>query len=178
MEQKTQSVGVKWGLILGGILAAISILIYTIDIALFINTYFSFILMAIVITIGILTVNEYKVKNEGFGSFGDIFKQILIAFAIGIFISIIVKFIIFGLVDPEAAETLKELTIQKSIDMLDSFGLDISEDAIEEVENKILEKDLFSLSSSITNFVSLTFGNILFGLIIAAITKNEKPEFE
>jgi hypothetical protein len=172
--EKSTSVGIKWGLTLGGILAAFTVIIYSIDISLFVNTAVSLIPMLVVIAIGIMVAREYKSQNEGFGSFGDIFKNILVAFAIGVFISLVIKYILFNFIDPAAAEQIMELTIEKTADMIEGFGVEMPEEALD----KMLETNPFALKNIITTFVSLTFGNIIFSLIIAAITKNEKPEFE
>jgi hypothetical protein len=172
--EKSTSVGIKWGLTLGGILAAFTVVIYSIDISLFVNTAVSLIPMIIVIAIGIMVAKEYKAQNKGFGSFGDLFNNLLVAFAIGALISLVIKYILFSFIDPAAAEQIMELTIEKTADMMDSFGVEMPEDALD----KMAETNPYALKNIITSFVSVTFGNIIFALIIAAITKNEKPEFE
>jgi len=174
MNEETTNVGVKWGLILGGILAAYTIVLYSIDIALMVDTITSLIPMVIVIAIGFMVAKSYKETNGGFGSFGDIFKQLLITFAIGVAISLTVKFVLFNFIDTDAADQLMELSIEKASAMMEKMGIEMPEEAMEAME----EKNPFTLSSIITSFATVTFGNILFGLMIAGITKKEENTFE
>ena len=174
MKEKNASVGIKWGLILGGILAAFNIIMYTVDITLFVNTAVNFLPTITIVVIGVLVAKEYKATNEGFGSFGDIFKNTFFAFAIGVFISILIQYILFHFIDPDVGEQIKELKIEKAVDLIERFGVELPEEALDKMD----ETDPFTLKNLISSFVTVTFGNILLGLIIAAFTKNEKPEFE
>jgi len=173
--EKSTSVGVKWGLTLGGILVAMTVIFYIISISLFINLVFSFVFpLIIVIIIGFLATKEYKAQNNSFGSFGNLFKNILITYAIGILISVIVRYILFHFIDSDAGQQITELSIEKVVEFTEKMGGEIPEESLGKMEESVK----FDLKDTISTFMLFTFGNILIGLIIAAITKNEKPEFE
>ncbi len=174
MNEETTNVGVKWGLILGGILVAYTIVLYSIDMSLMIGGITQYLPILFVIAIGFLVAKSYKETHKGFGSFGDIFKQLLITFAIGVAISLTVKFVLFNFIDTDAADQLMELSIEKASAMMEKMGIEMPEEAMEAME----EKNPFTLSSIITSFATVTFGNILFGLMIAGITKKEENTFE
>ena len=174
MNNQTMAIGKKWGLILGGVLAAITIIVYSIDVSLLVNFSFSLLLMAVVLAIGFMAAKEYKAVNGGFGSFSDILKTLIITFAIGVLISLIVKFILFNFIDTDAKQQMIDLSVEKAQEMMEKFGGEMPEEALDNLK----ETDPFSAGKMFLTFIMATAGNIIFGLIIAAITKNEKPEFE
>jgi len=174
MNEETTNIGVKWGLILGGILVAYTIVLYSIDMSLMIGGITQYLPILFVIAIGFLVAKSYKETHKGFGSFGDIFKQLLITFAIGVAISLTVKFVLFNFIDTDAAQQLMDLSIEKTSEMMESLGAELPEEALEKMANT----NPFAVSTIIISFASLTFGNILFGLMIAGITKKEENTFE
>ncbi len=174
MDNQTKTIGQKWGLILGGVLAAITIIVYSIDVSLLVNFSFSLLLIAIVLAIGFMAAKEYKAVNGGFGSFSDILKTLIITFAIGVLISFIVKFILFNFIDTNVMQQMIDLSGEKSQELAETMGVEMTEEAVD----KIRETNPFSASKMFLSYIIVTAGNIIFGLIIAAITKNKKPEFE
>jgi Na+/H+-dicarboxylate symporter len=94
---------------------------------------------------------------------------------IGIAISVIFNILLFNFIDPEAAVTLKEMTLESTAEMMKNFGAPTSE--IKKAVEKLEDYDQFSTLEQLKGSIWSIVGSAIFGLILAAIFKKDKPVF-
>ena len=167
MEKSFKSSAKDYGMYLGLALTLWTVIAYVIDLELMVNLWLNLLVLPVVI-IGFGVVSTAKSKHilGGFLSF--------ITIALGIGISFAVSIILFNYIDTEAAITIKEIAVEKTIAMMEGFNAPPDQIAkqVEAMENN----DLFSFKSQIFQIAqSLVFFTII-GLIVAAIMKKSKPD--
>ncbi|WP_299887596.1 DUF4199 domain-containing protein [uncultured Lacinutrix sp.] len=174
METSTKSSSINYGLYLGVILAAITVLCYAIKLELLVNFWLVLVALPIlIIMFGVISVVKSRNILEGFISFKQAFSSYFITVAIGIIISTIISYLIFNFVDPEAALHLKSLAIEKTEITMKNWGAPLDEiakqvEAMENQDSQSISAQLFSLAQSLVFFAVI-------GLIVALIMKRN-PE--
>jgi hypothetical protein len=127
------------------------------------------------IVIGCVLLAKTKKDLGGFMSFKEGFTTYFISALIGIAISVIFNILLFNVIDPEAAVTLKEMTLKSTADMMKNFGAPTSE--IKKAIEKMESYDQFSTLEQLKGSIWSIVGAAIFGLILAAIFKKDKPVF-
>ncbi len=174
MNQTVKSKGIYFGIILGAILSFITAASYAIDISFLLKPWLVGVNFLLVIVLGVIAISSVKKLLDGFISFKDAFSTFFMVIVIGFLISTLVAFLIFNVIDPEAKEVLKQMSIEKVTEMMESFN--VPEDALDEAIAKIEETDSFSLASQVKSyFITLAMYSVI-GLIVAAIMKKKNPE--
>jgi hypothetical protein len=173
MNPIVKKYAVKHGLIVGGIAALYTLIAYLIDPTLFVNWFMGIALMVVNFVILVMATVNTRKEQGGFISFKDAFSAFLVAALVGTLISTTVNIMIFNVVDPDFKEEITELTIEASVEMMENFGAD--EAAIEQGIAQIEENDQFSLGKQLQGVLWAIIGYAVVGLILAAITKKEKP---
>ena len=160
-------------------MGVVSMLITTLVYALNIELFASFMLLAIIIVINIvfyciLLSKTKKQLNNDF-TFKQAFTTYFIAAVISMAIATVFNYVLFNLVDPGAKETLKEITIKASREMMEKFGA--QEADIEKALDDVRDADNYSIPSLIKGyFIQLAISSI-FGLILALIFRTSKPAY-
>lgn len=169
MEQTNKSNSMNLGLYLGATLAAIVVLIYTVNLDFMVEWWLSIALLTVVITFGVVAGIQAKNNNSGFLSFKGAFVNYFLTIAVGTAISAMVGIVIFNVVDPEAATHLNEQILLKSKQMMEGFGL--PQEAIATALDEASKKDNFSIGSQVQSYVFSLALYALIGLIVALIVK-------
>ena len=169
MEQTSKSNSINLGLYLGATLAAIVVLIYTLNLDFMVEWWLSIALLTVVITFGVVAGIQAKNNNSGFLSFKGAFVNYFLTIAVGTAISAVVGIVIFNVVDPEAATHLNEQILLKSKQMMEGFGL--PQEAIATALDEASKKDNFSIGSQVQSYVFSLALYALIGLIVALIVK-------
>ena len=78
MEPTNKSNSINLGLYLGGMLSLIVVLIYAVNLDLFIEWWLGILLFVLVVAYGVVAANKAKNNGEGFISFKDAFIQYFI----------------------------------------------------------------------------------------------------
>ena len=176
MENSIKSNAINYGLYLGAILALFTVLGYALNLELLVNFWMNLLILPIVIiTFGIISTAKSKGLLNGFLSFKQAFSSYFITVAIGVLISTVVSIIIFNFIDPDAANTLKELIVEKTISLMEGMGAP-AETIAENVE-KIESQDTFGFGTQLKNLAQGLVFFAVIGLIVAAIMK-KNPETE
>ncbi len=174
MKNSIKSSAINYGLYLGGLLSLIIVSIYAIDLSLMVNMWLGIGLLLVVVGFGVVSVAKSKSILEGFISFKQAFSSYFITIAIGLAINVLVSAILFNFIDPEAAEFIKEKTVEVTIQMMEGFGAP-AETIAEAVEN-IESQNQYSLVNILKSLVwSLVLQSVI-GLIVAAIMKKTNPD--
>lgn len=175
MNEIIKKNGITYGIITGVISVLITTILYVVNIELFVSPWVGFSSIAIYIIIGILLLSKTKKELNGIFSFKDAFTTYFISAVIGILISVAFNIILFNYIDPGMKDTIKDLTIKYTTEMLQKFGTPASaiNDAIKELD----ANDQFSIAKLLQGSIFSVLFSALFGLILAAIFKS-KPSYQ
>ena len=170
MEKSLKSRAVNYGLYLGLILSAFTIVAYSINIELLVNFWLVLLLLPLlVILFGIISSIKSRSALGGFISFKQAFSSYFITVAIGVIISTLVTVILFNFIDPDAAITLKEIGLEKSRSFMESMGAPSSE--IDKALATANEQDTLGFKAQA---LSLAQG-LVFYAVIGLIVKKKDP---
>ena len=178
---ETQVVSLKksslnYGLILGGIIALITALLYALNLELLTKWWLGVIMFFIALGVGIVSVAKSKSLLGGFISFKEAFTSYFITIAVGLLINVFVVILIFVLIDPDAADFLQEKIIEISRSMMESFGAPEEEiiKAIADMENE----NSYSIGNQLQSYIFQLAFYSAFGLLVALIFKKNDPNLE
>jgi hypothetical protein len=184
MEDLTQKatigkLGVRYGLLIGGISLILSIVFRIVDpLMQFTNLWVQLLGAVIGVTLLVLFGLEIRKALGGYWSFGEAFKGLMTMAIFVTLITIIYSFVLFKFIDPAMPTKVSDASEAVMSDRLAKMGMD--QDKIDQV-TKTFESGEFKskLEPTFKNEVT-TFGfSILFyvviNLIIAACIKKNKP---
>ncbi|MCF6280077.1 MAG: DUF4199 domain-containing protein [Flavobacteriaceae bacterium] len=179
--------GINFGLILGLLLALVTLLGYAVNNEILVS-YWSFVYIFLtIIVVGIIAIAYSKKGLGGFISFKEGFTTYFIMLVIGVFISVLVNFLIFNIVDTDFQEVMKEKTIEKIESQRDYWvGKMIdggtNESKIEEMETQfdksieeIRNTNQYGIGKQVQGFFMFTAIFSIFGLLLALILKRKDP---
>jgi hypothetical protein len=169
MEQTTKTTAINYGIYLGGIISLITIIVYGVDLDLFINPWLGIFLFILVIAFGARSAINSRKLLGGFISFKQTFSSYFITISVGTMISSIVGIAIFTYIDSEAAVYLNEQVLILTKETMERIGLP-QEDVAAAIE-EASKNDNFSLGAQIQAFVFRLVFYAVIGLIVGLIIK-------
>ena len=173
MEASSKKLATSYGVYLGIALILVTVLIYAFDISIMTEWYLMAINLLLILVLCILAVSKAKKFNEGLFTFKKAFSVYFLTVLIGLLMATVFSLLLFNVIDPDAAETLKELTMEKQAAMLENFGM--SEAQINEAMTEMQKEDTFSLKNVLISFAfQLVFFSVI-GLIVALIFREKDP---
>ena len=175
MNEIIKKNGISFGIITGVISLLITFSIYIIDLSLMTKWWLALLIMLFYIIIGCILLIKTKKELGGFMTFKEGFTTYFISAVIGIAISVVFNIILYNYIDPEAADTLKQLTMESTANIMKGFGAPASE--IKKAIENLQEYEQFSVIEQIKGSAYSIIGSSIFGLILAAIFKKDKPVF-
>ena len=152
MENSKKSIAINYGLYLGSLLAILTALAYAINLDLLTNMWYGIFIFIAIIVFGIISVAKTKQLQNGFATFKESFTSYFITVLIGLLVSTIVSYLLFNFIDTEAANILKEKTIESTIQMLESFNTPA--DKIAETVEQIESQNQYSILNILKGFYS------------------------
>lgn len=164
------AVAVKYGLLTGLLYIVFAAINYITESY---GNFFVALLVSIVISVlGIvLALKEFKKQNAGYMTYGQglglgIMVSIIAGIISGLFSMLYIQFI-----DPGVPEKLVEATMEQ----MASFGVD--ESVLDSQREEVMASftPVKQLTSAVTNAF---FSGLILSLIIAAVMKHKRPEFE
>ena len=175
MNEIIKKNGINFGIITGVISVLITSSIYLIDLSLMTKWWLGLTILAAYIVIGCVLLSRTKKDLGGFMTFKEGFTTYFVSALIGIAISVIFNILLFNFIDPEAAVTLKEMTLESTAEMMKNFGAPTSE--IKKAVEKLEDYDQFSTLEQLKGSIWSIVGSAIFGLILSAIFKKNQPVF-
>lgn len=115
-----------------------------------------------------------KKKSEGFLSYKEALKVSFGVFVITGFLSTVFSYFIFNILDVAFAESVKQISIEKTIEFMEKFKVPDTE--IDKTVDGMIKQDMFSMGSLFKSYAYACILYFLEALIIAAIIKKKKPE--
>ena len=171
MNEIIKKNGLTYGVILGLISVASTTLIYVIDIKLFMSWWLGGISLVLNILIGVFLVSKTKKQLNNNITFKEAFSVYFIAGALGSTISALYNYVLFNFIDPQVKETLKEMTIKYTVEMMEKFGT--PKEALNQTIAELQKADNYSLGNIIMGLLFVYIIVAVFGLILAAIFKSK-----
>lgn len=176
MEKSLKSIASDYGLYLGIALAALTVLSYAIDLGLLTNIWYGIFIIVLIIVFGIVSVVKTKQQLHGYATFKEAFTAYFITVLIGLVISTLVSYLLFNFIDTEAAEVLKQKTVEITVQRLESFN--VPNEAVAEAVESIESQDQFSLLNIVKGLAGYIVFFSVIGLIVAVAMKKSKPDTE
>lgn len=174
MNEIVKKNAVKYGIIIGLIMVLINVGMYVIDMNLFGKWWIGILNMILAVGIGIYAMVLTKKELNNNYSFKDAFSTYFFYAVIGIAISVIFQIILFNYVDPAAQETLKEVQIKTTVEMLQKFNTPTN--AIKEAIKNIEESNQYAPLEQLKGmFIAFAVSGI-FAAILGAIFKSKPKE--
>ncbi len=174
MNEIIKKNGITYGVIAGIVSVLITTIVYSVDLSLMTKWWFGIIVLAISIGISISLLSKTKKDLKGNFTFKEAFTTYFICSVIGTLISVLFTIILFNFIDPAAKETLKELILEFTKNIMQKMGAPASE--MNKALKEIASKDSYSVVEQLKGSVfSIAFSAII-GLILAAIFKTKTPE--
>ncbi len=174
MEKSIKSSAINYGLYLGGALSLITIAIWFIDINLMANMWLGIGLLLAIIAFGVVSTAKSKSIQGGFLTFKEAFSSYFFTTAIGIAISLLVSMILFNFVDPDAAKEIQQITVERTITMMEGFGA--PSEAVAEAVEKIESENQYSIVNTLKGLAWSCLFQAIIGLIVALIMKKSNPD--
>ncbi len=176
MEKSLKSIATNYGLYLGVALSLITVLAYAINIELLTNMWLGIFIMIAIIVFGIISVAKTKQAQDGYASFKQAFKSYFITVLLGLLISTVVSFLLFNVIDTEAAEVLKQKTIEQTVNMLEGFNTPT--EVIDQTVQQIESQNQYSIGNVLKGLAGYLVLFSVIGLIVAAALKKNNPNAE
>lgn len=173
MESK--KIGLNYGIILGGISIIYSLCLYLFGAKAFVSPA-AYIAILFPIVLAVLGGRQQKKLQGGYLEFSEALKTTFTILVLGALMSTAFMVILLNYIDHSFGEALNQETAMKTEEFMRKFGA--PEADIEKASEKIMNENNYSLAKQ---SVSFAFGCIfwfLLALIISAIIKKKKPEFE
>jgi F0F1-type ATP synthase assembly protein I len=174
-EQKKTSILLQYGLISALVYVASYVVFYLMgaDSMLSFGGYATAIIPIVFAVIGCL---QAKKENGGFLDFKEALKVSFGIMVITSFISMLFSYVLFNFIDPAFAQSVTQLTVEKLQQTFDKIGG--SQEMIDKAVKDIMNKNIYSLPSLFQSFMFSCIFNFIIALIISAIVKKKRPDFE
>lgn len=173
MEKSLKSSSINYGVYLGLILSTFTILGYVM-IDLMTKWWYGILILIVMIVLGIMASMKARKLLGGFISFKNAFTAYFITVLIGLLIASLLSFILYNVVDPEAAALIQDNAIETQVKMLENFGT--PQDVIDQTVQKMRESgNMYSIGNLLQSLVFQLVGFSIVGLIVAAVVKRKDP---
>jgi len=175
MNEIIKKNGVAYGVGLGVFSVLVTALMYGIDLSLFGSWWIGILLIAVSLVVYCLVIYNTKKQLNGQITFKEAFTVFFISAAISLAISTAFMILLFGFVDPQASDAIKDIQIENTVAFMEKMNAPAAE--IDKATDRIMEQDTYGLGTQITGyFMSLAFMSVL-GLILALIFKS-RPAYK
>lgn len=175
MSEELKQHILKNGITLAVIYICIDILKYVGGAEYFVNTYVGVLSILIAVVVPIYFTFQYRSANEGFIDFKTAFSSCTgILLAAG-FLELVFQIILLNIIDTQFAVELLDVSINTAVSQFEAFGM--SEDKIAEIVDAMESTSSYSPLNMLKGFGFMVVGYTIFGLMVAAFIKRERPEF-
>lgn len=175
-EKNTSGHSIKWGVILGLASTIITLLIYLIDVTLFIKPWILILTIAVSATIIIYGGFDYRKQLGGFMTYGQAFLHAFVVLLIGGFIGSIFRYLLFNVIDPQAAQVLIDASMEMSMKMMEALGASGNTEAMDEMAASA--QATYSLSGIAMGYLWSIIWYVIVAAIVGLITKKKNKELE
>jgi len=174
MEKSIKSSAINYGVYLAIILILFTVIGYAFKLDLLVNYWFMLLILPVtIIAFGVVSTAKAKSMLGGFMSFKQAFTAYFIPVALAVSASTLFSILLFNFIDPEAAEQIKQILIDKTQSFMEGVGA--TQTQIEESIRPIREQDTFAFTTQLRSLAQSLVFFIVIGLIVALIMKKKDP---
>lgn len=171
MENSAKKISTSYGIYLGIALILIIVLAYAFDLTLFTEWWFGITILIFVIIMGSMSTSKAKKISTSLFTFKNAFAAYFLTIFIGTFISLLFTILLFNVIDSQAAETLTELTIESTREMMEGFGA--QENQINEALMELEGESQYSVMNQLKGYGFQLIMYSVIGLIVALIFREK-----
>lgn len=176
MSEELKQHILKNGLILAMIYICIDVVKYLGGVELYINTTIGILTLLIAIVFPIYFTFKFRNENEGYIAFRSAFSSTTGILIAGGFVELVFQIVLLNIIDTQFATELLDVTINTAVEQFESYGM--GEDEITLLIESMESSSNYSPANMLKGFGFLVVGYTIFGLVVAAFTKNDRPEFK
>lgn len=181
MEQTSEqqpsmmSHAIRWGVIMGGIAIAFTILLYAIDYTWMVQLKFLFIALAIYLGFTIYGGINYRNSIGGFLPYGKAFVHGFTMLAVSALVATIFNLVMYNVIDTELPQKLADAAIENQRSMMESMGA--PEDTIETELAKARERveNQYTVGGIALGYVFILVFSAIMALISAIFVRKNEP---
>ncbi|GAB3327107.1 DUF4199 domain-containing protein [Marivirga atlantica] len=167
---------IKWGVIMGVASVIISLLIYVIDVTLFVKPWVGFLSLAVGAAIIVYSGFDYRKQLGGFMSYGKAFMHAFVVLLVGGFIGAIFRYLLFNVIDPEASQVLVDATIEMTMGMMEAIGASGDTAAMDRAAEQA--RNSYTLSGIAMGYLWGIIWYAIIAAIVGLITKKKNKELD
>lgn len=174
MNTLLKNTGIKFGSIIAVFMVFTYLLIYFFNYKLMNSIYGGFLMLFVIIVFGALATFIAKRKLGGYITLKEAFIPYFITIAMGLLISTVFLFILYGVVDTETGNLLKLDAIELTKQQMLKFG--VPKDQAEQSVAMVTDSNPYSFGTLLMSAATRVLLMAIPGLIIALAIRN-KSEF-
>lgn len=171
MNTLIKNTGIKFGCIIALFMVLTYLIIYFLDYKLMNSIYGGFLMLFVIIVFGALATFIAKRKLGGYITLKEAFIPYFITISIGLLISTIFLFVLYGVVDKETGNLLKLDSIELTKQQMLKFG--VPKDQAEQSVVMVTESNPYSFGTLLMSAASRILLLSVPGLIIAMAIRNK-----
>ena len=176
MNPLVKKIGIRNGLIMSGISVGFYLIAYLFNEDLFANFWIGIGMWVVFFVILLMSVFSLKKLQGGFISFREAVSVFTLPWIVNVLISIVFTILLFHVIDTDLATRVSELTIETTVSFMERVGT--PQEAIDQTIEEMQKQDNYSISKIFLGNLSSIIFALIVGLIVAAISKKEKPVFD
>ena len=113
---------IKGGMLLGGVSVLLTMTVYLINVELMVEWWFG--ILNLLISMGLVIYLGFNFRSicGGFLSFGKAFKFSFLVMFISYLAGVVFQILLYNIIDPSLPEVMKQLTVEMTVEMMESFG--------------------------------------------------------
>lgn len=171
---------IKYGAIGAAVYVLANVIFWQVDLSLYLN---GAIYVPHIAALTFCILGQVKARDiaGGFIEYGQALGVFVINSAIALLGHFATLFIVFNIIDPEAKQTILDLTIEQTITMTEKmgglFGVDISSTMDPEMLREMMQNqpNPMDASSILLSFIFTMIFFLIVGLISSAVIKKNEP---
>lgn len=164
----------RYGLMAAALGIVYSLIAYLAAPELFVTWWLGILLWVATVAILIIGVVNTRKGLGGYIEFREAFTTYFLAALISTLISTLFGIVLFGLIDPDFADQLQGMIIEKTVEMMEGFGAQQAD--IDKTIEQMEGNNNFSIGNQVKSFFFGLIFSAVVGLIVAAATKRKNPE--
>lgn len=175
MAASKMNSGLMYGLIAAGAAIVFSLVLYIMGASYFVHPI-AFLAYLIPIVFSVLAGRAQKSQQGGYLEFSEALKTVFTVFVIWSFLATAFSYVLLNFIDVPFREAMAQQAAQKTEEFMQKFGAPQKD--IDKAVEEALNGNGFSLQKQFLGFALGSIFWFLISLIIAAIIKKKKPEFD
>jgi len=170
-------VALQWGVIGGISLLIFSLILYISGMEIYTNWLIQMLSFVIVIVFMIVGGLKVRAANGGFLSYQSSFIAVFTIAAVAMLIMTVFNIILYNFINPELGSIVKEISIEKAIEMMEGFGMPESdiEKSLTEMEN--MDKQ-FTVGGQLIQYGKGLIFWAIASALFALIPRKNNPQVE